>query len=213
MPQVRSWFSRLLGLFRKKNREAEMAEEIRQHVDALTERNIAAGMPPQEARHAALREFGGVEQIKEVAREQRVWMWPEQLWQDLRFAVRMLLKQPGFTIIAAVTLALGIGANTAIFSIVNAVLLRPLPYPKADRIVFLAEADKTNAMPGTFSVSLPDYLDWRRDNTVFENLALSRVESTTLSDIRGRSPEQISTALATANFFKVIGLSPKLGRI
>lgn len=212
MPQVRSWFSRLLGLFRKKNREAEMAEEIRQHVDALTERNIAAGMPPQEARHAALREFGGVEQIKEVAREQRVWMWPEQLWQDLRFAVRMLLKQPGFTIIAAVTLALGIGANTAIFSIVNAVLLRPLPYPKADRIVFLAEADKTNPAQGTFSVSLPDYLDWRRDNTVFENLALSRVESTSLSDIPGRNPEQISTALVTANFFKVIGMTAQVGR-
>ena len=212
MPQVRSWFSRLRGFFRKKNREAEMAEEIRQHVDALTERNIAAGMPPQEARHGALREFGGVEQIKEVAREQRVWMWPEQLWQDLRFAVRMLLKQPGFTIIAAVTLALGIGANTAIFSIVNAVLLRPLPYPKADRIVFLAEADKTNPAQGTFSVSLPDYLDWRRDNTVFENLALSRVESTSLSDIPGRNPEQISTALVTANFFKVIGMTAQVGR-
>jgi predicted permease len=212
MPELRSWFCRLLGLFRKKNREAEMAEEIRQHLDALTERNIAAGMSPGEGRNAALREFGGVEQIKEVAREQRVWMWPEQLWQDLRFGVRMLLKQPGFTIIAAVTLALGIGANIAIFSIVNAVLLRPLPYPEPDRIAFLAEADKTNLAQGTFSVSLPDYLDWRHDNTVFENLALTRVESTTLSDIPGRNPEQISTALATANFFKVIGLSAKLGR-
>jgi predicted permease len=212
MPQLRSWFCRLLGLFRKTSREAEMAEEIRQHLDSLTERNVAAGMSPKDARHAALREFGGVEQIKEIAREQRVWMWPDQLWQDLRFGLRMLLKQPAFTIIATLTLALGIGANTAIFSIVNAVLLRPLPYPDADRIVYIAEADKTNAMPGTFSVSLPDYLDWRRDNTVFENLALTRVESTTLSDIPGRDPEQISTALATANFFKVVGLQPRLGR-
>jgi predicted permease len=212
MPQLRSWFCRLLGLFRKTSREAEMAEEIRQHLDSLTERNVAAGMSPKDARHAALREFGGVEQIKEIAREQRVWLWPEQLWQDVRFGVRMLVKQPAFTIIATLTLALGIGANTAIFSIVNAVLLRPLAYPDPDRIIFLAEADKTNPAQGTFSVSLPDYLDWRRDNTVFENLALTRIESTTLSDIAGRNPEQISTALVTANFFKVTGLSPQIGR-
>ena len=139
-------------------------------------------------------------------------LWPDQLWQDFRFAFRMLLKQPGFTIITTLTLALGIGANTAIFSIVNAVLLRPLPYPEPDRVLFIAEGDKTNPGQGTFSVSLPDYLDWRRDNTIFENLALSRVESTTLSDIPGRNPEQISTALATANFFKVIGVSAQLGR-
>src|ERR1700736_4873277 len=212
MPRFRSWFSRFVGLFQKKIRESEMAAEIRAHLDSLTERKIAAGMSIQEARNAALREFGGVEQIKEIAREQRVWMWPDQLWQDLRFAVRILMKRPGFTLIAAVTLALGIGANTAIFSIVNAVLLRPLPYPDADRILFLAEADKTNPGQGTFSVSLPDYEDWRRDSTVFEHLALSRTESASLSDIQGRNPEQITSALVTANFFQVIGLPAKVGR-
>jgi predicted permease len=212
MPRFRPWFSRFAGLFQKNTRDSEMAEEIRHHLDELTERNVAAGMSPKEARNAALREFGGVEQVKEAAREERVWMWPGQFWQDLRFAVRVLAKRPAFTIIAAVTLALGIGANTAIFSIVNAVLLRPLPYPEADRILFLTEADKTNPEAGTFSVSLPDYEDWRRDNTVFENLALSRVESASLSDIPGRNPEQISSALVTANFFKVIGLSAVFGR-
>ena len=97
MPRFRAWFHRLLGLFRKKNREAEMTQEIQQHVDRLTERNIAAGMSPEKARHAALREFGGVEQIKESAREQRISVWLDQLWQDLRFGVRMLRRNPGFS--------------------------------------------------------------------------------------------------------------------
>ena len=212
MPQLRSWFFRLLGIFRKKNRDAEMAEEIRQHLDSLIERNVAAGMPAEEARLAALRQFGGIEQIKELAREERVWMSADQFWQDLRFAARMLMKHPAFTIIATLTLALGIGANTAIFSIVNAVLLRPLPYPEPDRIMFVDEADRTNATAARFAISLPDYLDWRRDNTVFENLALCRPGSSNLSEIPGRDPERISAALVTANFFKVIGLSPQLGR-
>jgi putative ABC transport system permease protein len=131
---------------------------------------------------------------------------------DIRYGLRQLLKHPGFTLVAVLTLALGIGANTAIFSVINAVLLRPLPYPQADRIVFLSEADKSSPTLSPFSLSLPDYLDWRRDNTVFENLAASHHDSLTLTDIPGRSPEQISGSAVTANFFKVIGLSPQLGR-
>src|SRR5256886_8918680 len=99
MPRLRAWFSRLLGLFQKNKRDAEMAEEIQAHVDLLTERNIAAGMLPHEARNAALREFGGVEQIKETAREQRVWMWPDEFLQDVRFCARMLLRTPGFSLL------------------------------------------------------------------------------------------------------------------
>jgi putative ABC transport system permease protein len=213
MPHLRSWFARLLGLVRKDNREAGMAEEIRQHLNGLTKRNVAAGMSPEEARYAALREFGGIEQIKESAREERVWISAEQLWRDLRFALRMLAKQPGFTIIATLTLALGIGANTAIFGIVNAVLLRPLPFPEPDRIIFLSEADKTNPDRPGVAISLPDYLDWRRDNTVFENLAVSLRNSTSLSGIPGRDPEQIGAAFVTSNFFKVIGVRPQLGRV
>lgn len=210
--RLRQLFVRVSGLVQRGKREAEMTEEIRHHIDSLTERNMAAGMTPAQARESALREFGGVEQIKELAREERVSIGLEQLWQDLRFAFRVLMKHPGFTIVATATLALGIGANTAIFSVVNAVLLRPLPYPHADRILVVAEADKNNPQTDTFSMSLPDYQDCRRDSTVFEHLALTRVESATLSDVAGRNPEQISSALVSANFFPVIGLPPKLGR-
>ena len=129
---------------------------------------------------------------------------------DLRFALRQLRKSPGFTLIAVITLALGIGANTAIFSVIYAVLLQPLPYPDPNRLTILTETDANQPQ---ISVSFPDYVDWRRDNTVFEHLALSRRESFNLSGLEGRAPEQISGALVTANFFKVIGLNPQLGRV
>jgi putative ABC transport system permease protein len=121
----------------------------------------------------------------------------------------MLRKQPGFSVIAILTLALGIGANTAIFSMVNAVLLRPLPYPEADRIMVLNESSG----PGQdYSVALPDYFDWRNDNTVFEHLAATHKESRNLSGIPGRDPERVLCASVTRNFFNVIGLPPKIGR-
>ncbi len=127
---------------------------------------------------------------------------------DIRFALRQLRKSPGFTLIAVLTLALGIGANTAIFSVVNAVLLRPLPYPQPERLVYLNEV-----INGTdTSIALPDYVDWRRDSTSFQHLALTRLESRNLSGIAGREPERIAVAFVTANFFDVIGLPAQIGR-
>ena len=135
------------------------------------------------------------------------------LWRtgirDLQYALRTLRRIPGFTTVAVLTLALGIGANTAIFSIVNAVLLRPLPYADADRIMVLNESSG----PGQdYSVAFPDYLDWQKDNTVFEHLAATHKESRNLSGIPGRDPERISGAAVTRNFFSVIGLGPEIGR-
>jgi putative ABC transport system permease protein len=128
---------------------------------------------------------------------------------NLRLAFRQLIKNPAFSAVAILTLALGIGANTAIFSIVNAVLLRPLPYPNADRIMVLNESSG----PGQdYSVALPDYFDWRNDNTVFEHLAATHKESRNLSGVPGREPERISCASVTRNFFNILGLSPKIGR-
>ena len=130
--------------------------------------------------------------------------------QDIRHAFRVLRQQPAFSAVAILTLALGIGANTAIFSVVNSVLLRPLPYPDSDRIMVLNESSG----PGQdYSVALPDYFDWRNDNTVFEHLAATHKESRNLSGIRDRDPERISCASVTRNFFSVIGVSPEIGRI
>jgi predicted permease len=128
---------------------------------------------------------------------------------NFRLALRQLTKNPAFSAVAILTLALGIGANTAIFSIVNAVLLRPLPYADADRIMVLNESSG----PGQdYSVAFPDYLDWQKDNTVFEHLAATHKESRNLSGIPGRDPERISGAAVTRNFFSVIGLGPEIGR-
>jgi putative ABC transport system permease protein len=126
----------------------------------------------------------------------------------IRFAFRQLLKNPAFSTVAIITLALGIGANAAIFSIVNAVLLKPLPYPDADRIMCLNE----NGSGQEFAVSLPNYEDWKRDNTVFQFLAITRRESRNLSDIPGQEAQRIQSAVVSEDFFKVIGISPKLGR-
>src|SRR5436309_10477447 len=129
--------------------------------------------------------------------------------QDFRYAFRQVIKNPAFSAVAIITLALGIGANTAIFSIVNAVLLRPLPYPNADRIMVLNESSG----PGQdFSVALPDYFDWQNDNAVFEHLAATHKESRNLSGIPGREPERVSCASVTRNFFNVIGLPAEIGR-
>ena len=128
---------------------------------------------------------------------------------EVRLALRHLIKNPAFSAVAVITLALGIGANTAIFSIVNAVLLRPLPYPDADRIMVLNESSG----PGQdYSVALPDYFDWQHDNTVFEHLAATHKESRNLSGIPGRDPERVSCAAVTRNFFNIIELPPLIGR-
>ncbi|HEV8422723.1 MAG TPA: ABC transporter permease, partial [Chthoniobacterales bacterium] len=129
---------------------------------------------------------------------------------DLRYAIRQLFKSPGFTAVAVLTLSLGIGANSAIFSVINAVLLRPLPFPEANRIVYLNESDSTQPF---ISISWFDFLDWQRINTVFEQLAVSRRESFNLSGIEGREAERVSGAVVSANFFRVVGLTPEIGRV
>src|SRR5436309_3170511 len=208
MPRPCAWFSRLLGFFRKRSRDAEMAEEMQQHLDLLTERNIAAGMLPHEARNAALRQFGGVEQTKEIAREQRLLRWADEFVQDLRFGARMLLRSPGFSILAILCLTLGIGTNAAVFSWIEGILIRPYP--------LVAHQDRMFALIGTTrgaergGLSYPDFVDLEKNSTLFESFIIDRIVGTTLSV--GDRAERASGGLVSANYFNAFGVQPILGR-
>src|SRR5216110_598975 len=197
MPRLRAWFSRLIGLFHKSRRDAEMAEEIQHHVDLLTERNIDAGMLPHAARNAALREFGGVEQIKEMAREQRVWRWADEFVQDLRYGARMLRRTPGFSILAILCLTLGIGTNAAALSWIEGILIRPYPLVVHQDRMFALNAT-TRGVTGYTGLSFPDFLDYEKSSTLFESFIVDRIMGTTLSV--GDRAERASGGIVSANY-------------
>src|SRR5919202_1528347 len=165
----RSLYRRVRALLRSEAIHREIDEEMRFHIETRAEENVRAGMTPEEARRDAERRFGGLTRLKERGYEVRGGRWLETLRQDLRYGARVLLKSPGFTAITALTLALGIGANTAIFSITNAVVLRPLPYREPDRLVTVWES-AARSDDSRVSVSPANYLDWREQSRVFEEM-------------------------------------------
>jgi putative ABC transport system permease protein len=198
---------RLRSLARGRRVEQDLDNELRFHLEQQLEENLAAGMPPAEARSAALRKLGGVPQIQEECRDMRRTDNIENLWRDLRYALRMLRKSPSFTAVIVLTLALAIGANSAIFSVIDGVLLRPLPYPEADRIVriFFHSADYP-----TFPLNPFDFRDFRARNRSFESLAGYAHADLQLSG--AGQPERFTSFAVTAGFFHTLGLRPARGR-
>jgi len=187
----------------------DLDSDIREHIAMEAQENIERGMSPEDAHYAALRKFGNVTRVKEDTRQ--VWsvVWLEQLLQDLRYGLRTLRKSPGFSLVAILTLALGIGADTAIFSVVNAVLLRPLPYPNPRQLVLLPEASPKQGITDA-GMSYPSLLELRDNNHVFSAIAGLASHSLTLTG-RGE-PSEARTIVVTQNFFSVFGTKPLLGR-
>jgi putative ABC transport system permease protein len=198
---------RLRAFFFKSKMEEELDEEVRFHLEREVEENIARGMSQDEARYAALRSFGGVERVKEESRDERGIRLFDEVWQDLRYGARMLLKQPGFTLIAVITLALGIGANTAIFSVVNAVLLRPLPCEDPDRLVVFWTA---HPQVGREVCSLPDFADWREQSRSFELMAAFTDRVFNLTGVG--EAERLNGQATTPDLFPALSIRLAFGR-
>jgi len=203
---VRKLFRPLLG---RGAVERDLDEEVRFHLEMAIERNLRRGMDPKAARRAARREFGGVEQVKEECRDEWSWAALERWWKDVRYGVRSLRRSPGYTVVVVLILALGIGANTAIFSVIHDVLLRPLPYPDGDDLVVFHEQAPGGGYD-TLQVSAAEVRDYREQVHTLSGLAEVHTMSFTLM---GREhPERVATGVVSADFFDVLGVQPLLGR-
>src|SRR5262245_33922167 len=202
-------FARLRGLFRRESVFQDIEEELRIHVEMETETNIERGMPTDDARVAALKSFGNLGRIGDRAHEIRGAGWMDTLWQDLRFGARMLSKNLGFTLIAVITLALGIGAVTAIFSVVDAVLLRPLPYKEPERIALIEQHFPKLGLYFV-GVSAPELLDYVAGAETFAEMAGYGIINLNLTG--EREPRRIEVARVSPGLFPLLGVTPLLGR-
>jgi predicted permease len=210
MPYWR-WFNkvrlRLRTVFHRDQLERELEEELRYHIEQRVEQEVARGVAPEQAHRLALRAMDGLEQKKEECRDMRRVNVIETLLQDVRYAFRGVGKNPGFSAVAVLTLALGIGASMAILTVVNAVLLRPLPFPVADRLVVLFATTATRSQDST---SFPDFLDWKTDSQSFIDVAAYRPDPFNVTG--GGAPEPVAGLRASHELFKVLGVSPVMGR-
>ncbi len=200
----------LRALFQKRALDADMAEEMRAHIEMRTRENIEAGMPADEARYAAMRQFGWVDNIKETCREQRGVTWLEHLIQDLRYGARMLRKNPGFTTVAVLTLALGIGANTAIFTLINTLVLKPVSGRDTGQLVSVYSHDSTKPDDDYRAFSYPTFLDLRVNSDVFDDLLA--MQPTQVGVTEGEFTRRVFALNISANYFSVFGVNLIRGR-
>ena len=212
MRELRAWLLRLGGVFRREHRDRDLHAELESHLQLHIEDGIRSGLTRDEARRQAVLKLGGIERTREQYHDRGGLPWFETTARDVRYALRVLRQRPGYSIAAVLVLALGIGANTAIFSVVNAVLLRPLPYPEPDRLTFVWHVPPADAFPGMtqFSVSPANFLDWQRQSRSFDRMALMQFRSFNISGQTG--PETLRAAGVTPGFFEVVGVQAILGR-
>jgi putative ABC transport system permease protein len=211
--RLRAFAAKLRGFLRGRQSDDQVEDEIREHLRLLTERFVAHGMSKQEAATAARRQFGNTTLLRENRRELQTLPSIEAWWQDLRYALRTLRKRPGFTITAVLTLALGIGSNAAIFTVINAVVLRPLPFPNSEHLVALY----TRFLPSSgldlpfFELSPAEFADVRSRVNAFAGIAAYGFESRNLARGNGEA-ERVVTMKVSSGFFVVLGVRPARGR-
>jgi putative ABC transport system permease protein len=202
----RSIVARLLALFRKRKLDRDLDDEILAHLELAEHDALAAGLTPEEAKRAARRNFGRIEEIKEDHRDHRGIRWTDNLLRDFRYGLGSLARDPGFAAVAIGLLAVGIGANSAMFSIVDAVLLKPLPFPEPDRMVRVRESPPEGRNPTTTLT----FLDWKRQTDIFEALSVECL--TRAAVVTSGYPARVAGKQVSADYFKVFGVSPQLGR-
>lgn len=210
MNPFRSMWQRLRIVWQRREAKREIDEELGFHIEKRTAENMAAGMSPEEAAREARRRFGNHQSVRMECREQRGASFGDEIWQDVRFGLRMLRKSPGFTAVAVLTLALGIGVNTAIFSLVEAILFRPLPYPDSDRLVEINESHRKDRRLASYGVSLPNFKDWQAQSQCFASLGVHEgwefwlTEGEQVSRVRGRN--------VSWQYLPTVGVQPIWGR-
>src|SRR5271169_3982097 len=200
---------RLRSLFRKQQADGELSDEFQFHLQCQIDEHIAKGMAPEEARYAAMRSLGGLEQFKQECRDMRCVSFIEHIQQDLRFGLRMLVRSPGFSLLAILCLTVGIGANAAVFSWIEGILFRPYPrVAHQERLLVLAGTAR--GTPGFDVVSWPDFLDFRKSCTLADAVIAEKIVGTTLNI--GDRAERTAGSIVSANYFDAMGVRPVLGR-
>src|SRR5690242_18177186 len=205
---LRVLLSRIRATLRRSRLDDELDDELREHLALLQERFVRNGMDPSEAFYAARRQFGGVTQVKEALMERGTMPLAEDIARDVRHAARGLWRSPGFSLTVIATLALGIGGNTAVFSVVDQLLLRPLPYPHGDQLVMVEESVGGRNPHG--DVSPANWLDWQRESRTFRRFAAWRPWSFTLT--AAGEPRRVNAQQVSSEFFPLLGVAPLLGR-